>query len=77
MPQYTWMCLYKEDSEHALGHKYAKILNMAKFWIWQGSQYAVTLNMLYRAWNVSWVLNMPWLWIWQGSEYLRVTKGSK
>ena len=26
------MCRYKQDSEYAL--------NMAKFWIWQGSQYA-------------------------------------
>ena len=29
----------KQDSEFAYGPKYAKILNMAKFWIWQGSQY--------------------------------------
>ena len=34
------MCLYKQDSEYASGSKYAKILNMAKFSIWQGSQYA-------------------------------------
>ena len=25
------MCLYKQDSEYALGLKYAKILNMASF----------------------------------------------
>ena len=36
MPEYA---LYKQDSEYALGPKYAKILNMEKFWIWQGSQY--------------------------------------
>ena len=40
MPEYTWICLNKQDSEHASSPKYAKILNIAKFWIWQGSQYA-------------------------------------
>ena len=40
MPEYAWMYLNKQDSEYALGPKYAKILNMAKFWIWQDSQYA-------------------------------------
>ena len=37
------MCLNvpKQDSEYALGHKYAKILNMAKFWIWQAFQYVI------------------------------------
>ena len=34
------MCLDKQDSEYALGPKYAKILNMASLGIWQGSQYA-------------------------------------
>ena len=29
----------QQDSEYALGPKYVKILNMVKFWIWQGSQY--------------------------------------
>ena len=38
------MCLYKKDSEYALGSKYSKILNMAKFLIWQGSQYESVLN---------------------------------
>ena len=33
------MCPYKQDSEYASGPKYAKIVNMAKFLIWQGSQY--------------------------------------
>ena len=31
MPEYAWMCLYKQDSEYALGPKYAKILNMTGF----------------------------------------------
>ena len=59
------MCLYKQDSEYAWGSKYAKILNMEKFLIWQGSQYAnVTQRSGYaricldKALNMSWVLNM-------------------
>ena len=40
MSEYAWMCLNKQDSEYASGPKYAKILNIAKFLIWQGSQYA-------------------------------------
>ena len=40
MPEYAWMCLYKQDSEYAWARKYVKILNMAKFCIWQGFQYA-------------------------------------
>ena len=31
MPEYAWMYLNKQDSEYALGPKYAKILNMAGF----------------------------------------------
>ena len=31
MPEYAWMCLYKQDSKYASGPKYAKILNMAGF----------------------------------------------
>ena len=38
--EYAWMCLYKRYSEWASAPRYAKILNMAKFWLWQGSQYA-------------------------------------
>ena len=84
VPEYAWMCLYKQDSKYASGPKYAKILNMAKFWIWQGSQYAsVTQRSNYtkiclgRVLNISRVLNMPGFWIWQGSEYERITQGSK
>ena len=40
MPKYAWMCLNKQDSEYSSGPKYTKILYMAKFWIWQVSQYA-------------------------------------
>ena len=35
MPEFAWMCLYKYDSEYTSGLKYAKLLNMAKFWIWK------------------------------------------
>ena len=37
MPEYVWMCLNKQDSEYASGPKYAKILNITAFWIWDGS----------------------------------------
>ena len=64
--------------------KYVKILNIAKFWIWHGCQYAsITQRSEYaricfvRVLNISWVLNMPGYWIWQGSEYARVTHDSK
>ena len=51
MPEYA----YKQDSENALGPKCAKILNMAKLWICQGSQYvSVTQRSGYA------YLNMPW-----------------
>ena len=55
MPKYTWMCVYKQDSEYALGANYAKIFNNVKFWIWQGSEYArVTQdgNMPEYIWNM-------------------------
>ena len=32
MFEYAWICLNKQDSEYALGSKYAKPLNMTKFW---------------------------------------------
>ena len=38
--KYAWVCLNKQDSEFASGPKYVKILNMAKFWIWQRSQFS-------------------------------------
>ena len=34
MPEHAWMCLYKQDFEYVSGPKYAKILIMAKLWIW-------------------------------------------
>ena len=70
MPEYVWMCLNKHDSEYASGPKYARLLNMSKFWIWQGSQYGnVTQRSEYarkcfdRVLNISWVLNMAEFWI--------------
>ena len=80
MPEYAWMSLNKQNFENALGPKYVKLLNMGKFWIWQGSQYAsVTQRSEYariclnRVLNLSSVLNIPGFWIWQGSEYAGVT----
>ena len=67
MPEYAWMCLYKQDSAYASHPKYAKILNMAKFWIWQGSQYAsVTQRSEYARICFHRVLNML------GSKYARI-----
>ena len=39
MPEYFWKCPNKQGSEYTPNAKYAKILNIAKFWIWQGCQY--------------------------------------
>ena len=40
MPEYSWMCLNKQDPEYTSCVKYAEILNVAKSLIWQGYQYA-------------------------------------
>ena len=84
MTEYVRMSLNKQDSEYASGPKYANVFNMAKFWIWQDSQYvSATQRSEYarkcfdKILNISWVVNMPVFWIWQGSEYARVTQGSK
>ena len=84
MSEYAWMCLNKQDFEYAWGPKYAKILNMLKFSIWQRFHCAsVTQHSEYvriclgSVLNISWVLNMPGFWIWKGSEYARVTLGSR
>ena len=45
IPEYAWICPYNQDSEYTLGPNYAKILNMAKFWIWQSSEYGRVLYM--------------------------------
>ena len=78
------MCLNKQDSEYTLDHKYAKILNMAKFWISQTSQYFSVTQRFENAWicldrvlNISWILNIPGFWIWQDSEHASVTQDSK
>ena len=61
------MCIYKHDSEYASGPKYVKILNMAKFWILEGSQYAsVTQRSEYGE-----ILNMG------GCQYASVTQRSE
>ena len=58
---------------NALSPKCAKILNMAKFWIWQSSQYtSVSQRSKYgricldRILNICSVLSKPGLKIWQG-----------
>ena len=84
MPEYAWMPLNKPNFENALGPKYVKLLNMGKFWMWHGSQYAKVTQRSQYAWiylhrvlNLPWVLNMPGFWMWQGSESGNVTQGSK
>ena len=66
MSENAWMCLNKQDFGYAVGPKYAKILNMAKVWICQGSQYASV---------AFWIChNMPWQ-IFEyvvGSKYARI-----
>ena len=37
MSEYAWIRLNKQDFKYASGLKYPKILNIPKFWIWQGS----------------------------------------
>ena len=82
MPEYFWMYLNKQDSEDVSGPKYSKILNIAKFWIWQCSHYVSIAQRseyaricLDRVLNISWVLNMPGFWIWESSKYGRATQG--
>ena len=62
--EYAWAFLSKQDSEYAFT-KYAKILNLAKFWIWQGSQYP----------SVSQRLKYARLFLaWHSSEYISCSK---
>ena len=77
MPEYTWMCLYKQDSEYALSPKYAKILNMSSQYGSVTQHFAYVRICLDRVLTISRVLNMPGFWIWEGSEYARITQGSK
>ena len=79
MPEYAWMCLYKQDSEYDSGPKYTKTMNMTNYWKWQGSQYGSVQRPKYaRIWldrvlNISWLLNMPGFWsVTQGSKYATV-----
>ena len=53
----------KQDLEYSSGPKYAKLQNVSKLWIWQGSQYASVAQ--------HWVCqNMPW----QSCEYILGSK---
>ena len=65
MSECAWMYQYKQDSEYAWGHKYAKILNMAKFWIWRaGSSICERYTAFWICQNMS----------WQSSEYILHSK---
>ena len=81
--EYAWISINKQGSEYASSPKHAKFLNMAKFWIWQGSQYVnatqrseYAIICLDRIRNISRVVNMTGIWIRQGSEYAGVAQGS-
>ena len=78
--EYAWICLNEQGSEYTLGLKCVKILNMAKFWTWQGSHNASVTQRseqaricLDRVLNISPVLNTSGFWSWQGSEYASYT----
>ena len=71
MPEYAWVFLNKQDSEYDY-NKYAKILNLTKFWIWQGSQYATVSQRseyarIFLAWQsceyISFLSIVPVFWI--------------
>ena len=74
MPEYTWMCLNKQDSEYASGPKYAKyakILNMAgfsicerytAFWICQNMPRQSSEYILGSKYIR--ILNIAGFWIW-------------
>ena len=63
--KFIMLALYYYYHYYALGPKYAKILNMAKLCIWQGSQYASATQrseyarVCLRVLNTSGVQNMP------------------
>ena len=58
MPAYTWMCLYKQDSEYASSPRYAKM----------GCKYGFSICDCYTAFLIC--PNMPW----QSSEYILGSK---
>ena len=66
MPEYAWVCLEKQDYEYALGPKHAK------FWIWQGSHFALH-SIEYATICLDRVLNIFWGFLTcQNSEFDRV-----
>ena len=63
MREYPECGYINSDSEYAAGPKYATVLNMKKFWMWQGSQYAsLTQRSDYVRICLDRVLNIPWLY---------------
>ena len=86
IPQYAWMCPYKQGSENAWGPKYASLTQHSEYIL--GSKYASILNMVgcwiwksytgfYICHNMAECLSRTWtclnVWIYdnrQGSEYV-------
>ena len=74
-----WFCLRSwiyQSSVYGSGSKYAGVLHIPGFLIYDGSQYARVLNMtgfwIYQSSKYTKVLNIPEFWIYRGSEYTRV-----
>ena len=74
MPEYAWIRPNKQDSEFAVGPKYAKILNIAGFSIYKNMQELHrVLNMAQITENVCIGREYVLIWIYnnrQGSEYV-------
>ena len=66
MPKYAWMCQNRQSFEYAYDPKYAKVLNMTGFSIYElYTAFWFCQNVLLdRVLNVSRVQNMPVFWIW-------------
>ena len=56
------------SSEYALDFEYASVLNIAGFWICQGSEYAGVLN-------TPLVLNISGFWIYHSIKYVGANTG--
>ena len=76
MPDYAWMCLYKQD------YAYARVAQSSEYpWIWlnnalwQGSEYA--WSRFHRDLNKPPVLNILGVKTWPGCKYARVTEGAE
>ena len=61
-------CRFVTSSEYALDFEYASVLNIAGFWICQGSEYAGVLN-------TPLVLNISGFWIYHSIKYVGANTG--